>query len=484
MNIANLSIKRPIFISSLVLLMVIMGIIGLSRLGVDLYPPVEFPVLSVVTIYPGASPEEIEKLISKPLEEQISTISGLRHMSSRNMESVSAIVVEFTFDTDVKYAEQKVREKVSLARNNLPDDLLEEPTVRLFDFNNVPVVTLAVMGDLPPTELYDLAKEKVKPLLEQIGGVGEVRLIGGTRREIQIELDRRKLNEYQIPSLLVANQLKSSGANIPIGKYDEGKNSILFRAIGEFKNINQIKETVVQFVGDVSNSITLDKLAVVKDGTEEPRTYAYLYYPVNEEKKEGILKNIIKKDNGQPLKKEMRPCIILDIMKQSGTNTIEVADKVMKQIPKINEIMKEYHDRAKLVFVYDTAKEISKNIDDVMETMLLGILLAVVVVYLFLGNIRSTLITGMAIPNSLLGAFALMYFMGFTINLLTLMALSLTVGLLVDDAIVVRENIFRKLEKGMDSFEAAEKGTKEVILPVIATTLTILAVFFPIAFLE
>lgn len=485
MNIAKLSIKRPIFISSIVILIIVIGMVSLNRLGIDLFPPIDFPVVTVMTSYPGASPEEIEKLITKPLEEQISTISGMKRLSSRNMEGFSAVIAEFTYETDVRYAEEKMREKVALARNELPDDLLDEPVVRQFDFTDQPVQTLAVTADLPPTELYDLVKERIKPILDQVDGVGEVRLSGGTRREIQIELDRNKLNAYEISAFAIANQLRNAGANVPIGKHDRGEKSVLYRTIGQYENIDQIKKTVVSFAGDVANSVTVEKLGTVRDGAEEMETMAMLYYPTEESSAQpGFFKRLFSGEKKKPVKREMKPCIILDVFKQSGANTIAVADGITGRLDRINEVIKTSKGNPKLVFVYETAKYIRRNVDDVQETMIIGIILAVVVVYLFLGNIRSTIITGIAIPNSILGAFVLMYFMGFTINMMTLLALSLSVGLLVDDAIVVRENIFRKLEGGMHPFEAAEAGTTEVMLAVIATTMTIIAVFLPIGFLS
>lgn len=487
MNIASFSIKRPVFIGCLVILMLVTGIIGLKRLGVDLFPPIDFPVVTVTTTYGGASPEEIESLITKPLEEQISTISGIKRLSSRNMEGVSIVIAEFTYETDIRYAEEKMREKVSLARNELPSDLEDEPLVRQFDITDSPVLTLAVTADLTPTELYDLVKERVKPLIEQVSGVGEVRLTGGTRREVQIELDRNRLNELEIPAVTVSDRLKNSGANIPVGKYDAGPKSTLFRTIGEFRNIEQIKKSVISFSGDIANSITVQSVANVRDGAEEASTLAYLYYPIGEKAaKPGFFKRMFSSQRikNEKIERRMKQCMLIDVYKQSGANPVSVAEGVMSRMGRVNDVIRSNPGNPGMTLIFDTAKYIRRNIDDVIETMIIGIILAVVVVYLFLGNVRSTIITGIAIPNSLLGAFVIMYAMGFTLNLMSLMALSLTVGLLVDDAIVVRENIFRKLESGLESDEAAVKGTTEVMLAVIATTLTIIAVFLPIGFLS
>lgn len=463
--------------------MVVMGTIGFNRIGVDLFPPIDFPVVVVYTTYPGTSPEEIEKLITKPIEEQVATIAGIKRLSSRNLEGVSIVVTEFDFDVDIRYAEEKMREKVSFARRSLPDDLEDEPIIRQFDFTDVPIITLAFVSDLPPTEMYDVVNEKIKPVFEQVEGVGEMRISGGTRREIRVELDRNKLNEHQISALTVVNRLENSGVNVPVGQYEDGDQLTVFRTIGEFKSLDQLRNTVVQFSGDYNNPTTISRIGNVRDGAADKTTMASFYYPVKDDASAGKNKDGKTKNTGT-VKREQRTCLILDIFKQSGANTVSVADGIMKKIDTVNRIVSKAEGNSKLIFVYDMAKMIRNNIDDVKETMVIGIILAILVVYLFLGNVRSTIITGIAIPNSIIGAFMLMYFMGFTINMMTLLALSLTIGLLVDDAIVVRENIFRKIEEGHKPFDAAEIGTTEVMLAVIATSLTIIAVFLPIGFLE
>ncbi len=483
MNIAKLSIKRPIFMACIVILLMVVGTISFKRLGVDIFPPIDFPVVTVMTIYPGTSPEEVEKLITKPLEEQVSTIAGIKRLSSRNMEGVSILIIEFNYESDIKFAVQNVREKVSLTRNQLPDDLDSDPVVRQFDFTDVPILTFAYVSDLPPTKMYDIANDQIKPTFEQVEGVGEVRISGGTKREIRVELDRNKLNEQQISVLTVASRIGNSGVNVPVGRYEEDSKMTIFRTIGEFKNLDQLRKTVVQFSGDSNNPTTLDRIGEVRDGMADADTKAWLYYPVTESGKNDKDKN--KKDkNSKIVKREMKTCLILDVFKQSGSNTVDVADGILKRVDMANTIVAKNGGNSRLVFVYDMAKFIRNNIDDVKETMIIGIILAILVVYLFLGNLRSTIITGIAIPNSILGAFILMYVMGFTVNIMSLLALSLTVGLLVDDAIVVRENIFRKIEHGMKPMEAAEKGTMEVALAVTATSLTIISVFLPIGFLS
>lgn len=463
MNIARLSIKRPIFITCIVLSMLTFGIISVNRLGVDLYPEINFPMLSVTTIYAGAAPEEVEKLITKPLEEELGAIGGIRHLYSTNLEGVSVIVIEFTLDTNLMKVDQEVRAKINLVRSKLPEDV-EEPLVQQLDPSDTPILRMALVTDLSPSETYDIAKEVLKPRLARISGVGDAKILGGTRREIQIELDQ--------------NSMKGSGSNIPAGKREQGSKEINFRTIGEFTNLSQIENSLISFSGDIGNSIAIKNLGTVRDGNEDIKNITYLYYPFKTGAK-------YKPKKGEPApERNTRSCLFIDIQKQSGANTVAVVDEVNRRLGEINEMLKNHSGSPKLITVLDTSHWIRINVEETSRDIMLGIFLAVFVVYLFLGNIRSTLITGIAIPNSLLGAFIIMYAMDFTINIVTLLALSLTVGLLVDDAIVVRENIFRKLEDGHPAEEAAELGTKEVMLAVIATTLTIMSVFIPIGFLQ
>jgi hydrophobic/amphiphilic exporter-1 (mainly G- bacteria), HAE1 family len=484
MNIAKLSIKRPIFITSIVILLLITGRIALFRLGVDLFPDITFPYIIVSTTYAGAGPEEIENLISKPLEDELISISGLKRLHSRNYEGVSLVIAEFPLEADVVYSEQQVRDRVALVRPNLPDDI-EEPLIKRVDPLDVPIARLALSADLPPGKIYDIAKEEIKAKLEQAPGVGQVQIIGGVRREIQVELDIDKLNLYDLSATSIANKIKSSGVNIPAGKHEKGAKETIFRSVAQFDTLQQIRDVVISFSGDFSG-VVLSTIADIRDGTEDATTLGYLYAPVEQKSqgKSGFFSRLLNKNKSVSKTRETKATLLIDVFKQSGANTVTVADNVAKRLKTVNT---ELHGRSGspvLTNVYDGSRWIRINIDDVFETIILGIILAVVVVYLFLGSVRSTIITGMALPNSLLGAFILMYMMGFTVNIMTLLALSLTVGLLIDDAIVVRENIYRKIEEGMHPVEAAEKGTMEVALAVIATTATIVAVFFPVGFMS
>lgn len=481
MNLANLSIRRPIFISSIVILMLVTGSIALRRLGVDLFPKVTFPVVAITTLYPGAGPEEVENLISRPLEDELSGLSGIKRITSRNQEGFSVVIAEFTLETDIKYAEQQVRDRTARARIQFPTDA-KEPLVQRFDPDDQPVARFSLQANLPPAQLYDLAKERIKPMIEQSANVGGVRILGGTRREIEISLSRDRLNSYRIPALAVAQSIQKSGANVPVGRFDQGSKEVAFRALGRFESLQEISNSLVSFGLDVGSGVLVRELGTVRDGTEDPRSLSFLYAAQTEIQKPGAIRSLF---GGTPpvVKRELRPALFIDVFKQSGSNTVEVVDGVIARVAKVNALIAKEEGAPRLVMVRDGSQWIRANIEDVAVAIVLGILLAVLVVYFFLGNLRSTVITGLALPNSLLGAFLLMYAMGFTINVMTLLALSLCIGLLVDDAIVVRENIFRKLEEGLPPRQAAEEGTNEVTLAVVATTATVIAVFLPVGFL-
>lgn len=456
MRISELSIHRPIFMSCILAAMLVVGSLSISKMPVELFPDVSFPVVTVTTIYPGAGPNEMETLVSKPLEEELGSISGVKTIRSINLESVSTVVVEFTLETDVKFAEQQVRDRVSTAKRKLPDEI-EEPTIRRIDPADQPIMMAAISAPLEPGKLYDLASEEIRPKLEQIAQVGRVELIGGRKREVQVQLDREKLKAREIPVIQVVQRLKDFGQNVPSGKVSQEQGEIVFRTLGEFNNLEQIQKATVSFLGnDIPTKVS--DIGTVVDTLEDEKTRAYL--------------------NSQPT-------IIFQIYKQSGANTVKVANAVKKKLLTLDSEMKtQMGDKYDIRLVYDMARFIDANVADVLESIFFGIILTILVVFFFLGSIRSTFITGLAIPFSMIGGLALVYFFGFSINVMTLLAMSLAVGLLIDDAIVVRENIFRHLEMGKSPLRAALDGTAEVRLAVIAVTLAILSVFGPIAFLQ
>lgn len=454
-SFAKLSINRPIFITCIVLMTMITGYISMKNLPVDLFPDVTFPVVTVTTPYPGAGPRETEMLISKIFEEEFATISGVKTIRSINQEGVSIVVTEFNFSTDIKYAEQQIRDKVSSARADLPDDV-EEPTIRRVDPSDQPIVTVAITADMSEADLYDLADLTVKPKIEQINQVGLVEIIGGREREIRVDLDLEKMKFRQVSAIQVSDALGRAGSNIPSGKIDvTAKKETVFRTVGEFQSLNEMKNTIVQFLGN-DVPVVLSDVATVREGLEDEKNLGYV--------------------NG-------KRSLFIDVYRQTGANTVSVADNVVKAVEGLNATLAK-NNKTQIQVVRDGSKAIRDNLYDVQESITIGIVLTIIVVFFFLASFRSTLITSLALPNSLLGAFILLAVAGYTINVMSLLALSLAVGLLIDDAIVVRENIFRHMEMGKSAREAAILGTEEVMLAVIATTFTVIAVFGPIAFIS
>jgi HAE1 family hydrophobic/amphiphilic exporter-1 len=462
MNLAALSIKRPIFIICIVSLMMVLGVIALKRMSVDLFPDVTFPTIFIQNFYPGASPQDMEKLVSKVIEDEMGSLSGLDKLYSQNADGISYVTLMFKIGTDVKDAEQQIRQRLGNVRSKLPTEMTE-PIVRRFDPADQAVVQLAVTGKMRPDQIYDLVDQTIKTQFETIPGVGLVNIIGGRKREIQVLVDKNKLQDRQLSLLQISDKIKNTSRDVPVGKLENAKNEITVRASGEFESVEAIRKVNVNFLGS-DQGVKLESVAEVREGLEQEQSAFAV-----RTKASGF---------------QREDSISLNIYKQSGANTVKIVDLVQAKIEKVNDLLKSRNIEAKVNLVRENSRPIRLNIADVTESILIGIVLCVLVVFFFLGSVKSTVITGLALPNSLLGGFVIMYAMGFTINILTLLALSLAVGLLIDDAIVVRENIFRHIEMGKSPMQASLDGTKEVALAVVATTLVVISVFGPIAFLD
>lgn len=455
MNLSALSIKRPIFISCVVALMLILGIICLFKMPVDLFPDVTFPIVAVQVTYPGASPIDMEKQVSKIIEDELGSLSGLKTMTSNNLDSVAMIILEFRLGTDIKDAEQQVRNRLGNIRRDLPNDIYE-PTIMRFDPADQPVISLAMTSKLSPGEAYDVANELIKPQFERLNDIGKVDVVGGRKTEIQVLVDKNKIQDRQISMVQISKRIEETSKDIPIGKVENPLKELLMRTNGEFTSIDEIQNVNVNFMGS-DRAVLLKDVGRVVRGLEDEKTRASI---------------------------KGAPALVLQVYKQSGSNTVAVTDAVKKNLEKVNKYLADKKIDAQVQVVRDMSRPIRLNVEDVNESILIGIGLCVLVVFFFLGSGRSTFITGMALPNSLLGGFVVMYAMGFSINMMTLLALSLAVGLLIDDAIVVRENIFRHMEMGKEPKAAALEGTTEVAQAVVATTLVVIAVFGPISFLS
>ncbi len=457
MSLADLSVKRPTFITCIVLLMLAVGAFSISKLGVDLFPEVNFPVIFVSTTYQGAGPSEIETLVSKPIEDELSTLNGVKRLSSVSQEGVSQVIAEFTLETDIKYAEQQVRDRVGSAKTLLPKDA-KEPIIRRLDPSDQPIVILSLSSNqnVSEAELYDIANEKIRPKIEQIDQVGQVYSLGARKRQIKVSFDSEKLKSRELSLSYLNSRLATAGENIPAGKNEDRSKESVVRTLGQFESLDAIRNTIINFFGG-ERSLRVKDLAKVEDSLEDEKSRTFI---------------------------DGKRSLFLYVFKQSGANTVAVVDNVLKRVNQLGPELQKMNGAPEIKVVRDGSVYIRANVTDMRESITIGIILAVIVVFLFLQNARSTFITALALPNSLLGAFLLMWACGYTINLMTLLALSLSVGLLIDDAIVVRENIFRHIEMGKKPIQAALEGTKEVTLAVIATTLTVIAVFGPVAFLK
>ena len=452
MFLSNLSIKRPIFASVMMLALVTLGIFSYRRLSIDMYPDVEIPVLSIVTKFPGASPETVEREVTKRIEEVVNPIPGVKHVISISRESVSQVVVEFNLEVRINEASQEARAKVNTIRGDLPQ-AIEEPIIQKHDVSAIPAVSLAVRSErLSPRELTTLVEKKVKRRFENLSGVGKVDLVGESKREINVLIDPVRLEALKMGVDEVVAGLQAENVNTPLGRLNRGASEFTLRIAGKPEEVEGFKTMVIgQRLG---RPVTLGEVAEVRDGMEEQRSLALV---------NGI------------------PAVSMNILKQSGANTVAVVERVKKEI---NRLQPELPPGTRVEVVRDASTFIRDSVKDVQETIVIGAILTVLIVFCFLNSWRSTVITGLTLPISVIASFIVMNFMGMTLNVMTLMALSLAIGLLIDDAIVVRENIVRHLEKGEDHFTAAREGTSEIGLAVLATTLSVVAVFVPVAYMK
>jgi HAE1 family hydrophobic/amphiphilic exporter-1 len=431
--------------------LVALGAWSYRELSVDLFPDVEIPVLTVQTAYTGSSPETVEREVTKRIEEALNTISGVRHIQSTSVEGMSMVIAEFHLGTNIHTAQQDAQAKINAVRADFPEDM-KEPVIQRIDLNAMPILSVAVespQADIK--QLSTLAEKVIKRRLETVPGVGQVNLIGLARREIEILLDSDKLRGLGLTYAEVSNSLRRENLDVPAGKLEQGSHEPLVRVSGKYASVDEFAGLIV--ANRNGRPIYLPEVARVVDSIEERRSASLV--------------------NG-------RPALVLEMVKQSGSNTIEVADGLYKAVDSIN---KDLPGHIRLRPVVDTSTFIRESVEDVRTTLLTGAFLTVLIVFFFLNSWRSTIITGLALPVSIISTFIVMNALDFTLNVLTLMGLSLAIGLLIDDAIVVRENIVRHMHTGADHYTAAREATSEIGLAVMATTFTIIAVFVPVAFM-
>ena len=452
MILSDLSIKRPIFATVMMLALLTLGLFSYKRLGVEMFPNVEFPIVSIITTFPGASPETVEREVSKRVEDSVNQIAGVKHVFSTSREGVSTVTVQFQLEQRVNDAAQEVRAKVGSIRGTLPEGI-NEPIIQKLDFNAAPVAALAVQSStLPPRELTILVEKKIKKRFETVAGVGKVEMVGGRKREVTVDLDPVRLDSLGLGVNDVVTGIRSENTNSPLGRMTSGRAEYPLRIDGKPERADSYASMAITRKN--GRAIPLSEIATVCDGTEEKRKLALV--------------------NGQP-------AIGLDIYKQSGGNEVALVDSVKKTMDKVK---KELPPGVELTMVRDGTIMTRDSLTDVKDTLIIGGILTILIVFCFINSWRSTVITGLTLPISVISAYIIMYALGMTLNVMTLMALSLAIGMLIDDAIVVRENIVRHLERGEDHLEASRFGTSEIGLAVFATSMSIIAVFIPVAFMK
>ena len=444
----KLFIRRPVFTTMVVMLLVVFGVSAYPSLGIDLYPDIEFPIVNVTITYTGASPEEIEGLITKPVEDAVSSVSGIKTLSSVSREGISMTTIEFELGTNAKLAANDVREKVAGVRRRLPDEI-DEPVTQRFDITAQSIMTFSLASDTRERgEIRKIAENVVKDELQRIDGVAEVNVYGSGNREIYVYVEPAKLEAYNVSFQSVYDIVNSYNYNTPGGRVKANGNEMTIRTIGKFTSVEDIGKIVVSL--QQGRVIRLSDVAKIVDGWAEERVYA---------------------------RTQGTPSVLVSVQKQSGTNTVNVAERVKQEMERLKGILPA---DVKVSIVRDSSVYIRDNVDDVMSSLLLGGFLAVLITFLFLRDWRATVIAGISIPTSIVATFFLMKAMGFTLNNMSLLALSLAVGILIDDAIVVVENIVRHIQEGATPLEAAGSGTSEIALAVFAATLSLLAVFVPV----
>ena len=449
--LAELSVKRPVFASVLVLSLAVVGVFAYFRLGVDLFPKVDIPMITVTTRQSGAAPEEIETEITDKIERAVNTISGIDELRSVSVEGVSQVFVMFKLEKNVDVAAQEVRDKVNQILPDLPQDV-DLPVVDKMDPDAAPVIYVALSADRPIRDISEFADKTLRREIESISGVGQVTLVGSRLRQINLWLDPARLRAYSLTAAEVTRAIANQNLMLPGGNLAQGSREVTIRMKGRVNSVPEFSGLVVASRG--GTQITLAQVGQAEDGSEEAETAGNV---------------------------DGKSAVILAVRRQSGTNTVAVANEVTQRL---NAMRSRLPAGYKMEITRDQSDFIKDSVKTVQEHLIVGAILAALVVLLFLRNWRSTLIAAIAIPTSIISTFALMYAMGFTLNMVTLLALTLAVGIVIDDAIVVLENIYRHMEeKKLPAFQAAIEGTREIGLAVLATTLSLVAVFLPVAFM-
>jgi HAE1 family hydrophobic/amphiphilic exporter-1 len=449
MSLSSLSIRRAITFTMIYVFVVGFGIFGLSRLKIDLYPDISFPVIAIITTYTGVAPADMETLITKPIEEAVASVENIKHIRSQSKLGASLVLAEFDWGIDLDKSEKDIRNNIDFIREYLPDEATE-PLIVAFDPQKMPILFMSVSGPMGPAELRELGKRKIKPALERIVGVASAETAGGLKRQIQVQIDPANLHAQGISVDAIISALRRENLQVPGGKIDEGGMEYSIRTLSEYTSVTQIANTVIGYRGETP--IYIKNLATVEDAYEE-------------------LTRVVRNNR--------KPGILLIVSKNSAANTVQVADRVVDDLPRI---VRGLPEGVKIGVIFNQADFIKRSISNLSTTAVQAFFLAGLVLLFFLHNIRAAMIVALTIPISIVVTFAVLDLAKLTLNMMSMAGLALAVGLLVDNSIVVLENIFRYFSKGGDSLDNADRGTAEVATAIIASTLTTISVFFPVLF--
>ncbi len=451
-KLAEVCVQRPVFAVMLIMAMVVVGGVSYGKLGIDRFPDVDLPIVSVRTMLPGASPEEIESTITRRIEDAVATVEGIDSIRSTSTESVSIQTITFNLDRNIDVAAQDVRDAIATVLSLLPRDA-KPSLIRKLDADSSPVMTIVLSGQRAPRELYEIADRDVQDAIESVSGVGQVTIVGGQKRAINVWIDGQRLAAYRIPILRVRDAVARQNSDIPGGRVDEGARELVLRTLGRIPDPRLFNDLVVSTIGNTP--VRIRDIGHAEDGHKEQRSTC---------------------------RYDGSPCVALEVRRQSGANTIEVIGNVKAKLERVRTLMQ---PGVKLDVVQDQSRYIEAAFHEVQLHLILGSVLASAVVLLFMRNWRATLIASVAIPASIIATFGAMRALHFTLNNITMLALVLMVGVLIDDAIVVLENIFRFIEeKGLPPAQAAILATRDIGLAVMATTLSLVVVFLPVSFMS
>ncbi len=450
MTLSDVAIRRPVFTAMMSLTVIVLGVLGYRRLGTDLYPDVSFPFVTITTVYPGASPEDIEESVTRPIEDAVSSIPGIKTVFSWSREDVSMVFIEFQLSVALGTGVQNVRDKVGVAQGQLPLGA-RAPVIAQYDVSAQPVLVFSAASADDPIALREKLDDQVRPRLEQLDGVAAVRILGGGEPEISVELFRDRLVALGLSPDAVFQRIRGEHLDLPGGDYPAGQGEVGIRVRGEFRDVDTLRAMPVATAQDGS-LVRLGDVALVRRGAKDPKTLV--------------------RTNGVE-------AIAVEVVKQAGANSAAVANAVKRLVPAL-----ERDQKFQAQILVDQSTIIEANAHEVWIAIYFGGAMAILIILLFLLDVRGTFISALALPTSVIGTLFAMYAMGFSINQLTLLGLSLAIGLLIDDAVVVRESITRRLERGDPPARAASEGTHEIALAVMATTFTLVAVFVPVAFMQ